>query len=171
MAIIRYEHHSDINEIRLVNERAFKQPDEADLVDELRAAGKIVVSLVAEANRSVVGHILFSRARIEGSSLKVVGLAPMAVLPEHQGRGIGSVLVSEGLNACRSLGYDAVIVLGHPDYYPRFGFLPADRFGLVSQWDAVPGCAFMAIELRADALQGVSGVARYAPEFDRLAPA
>lgn len=126
--LIRAEEPADAAAVRAVNELAFGQPAEADLVDALRAAGKAIVALVAVAGGRVVGHILFSGVRIEpdaGDAAAVAaGLAPMAVLPELQRRGIGSRLVEEGLVRCRAAGYGASIVLGHPEYYPRFGYVP-----------------------------------------------
>ena len=167
MPIIRNEDRADADAIRRVNELAFKQPDEADLVDSLRKAGKAAVSLVAEENRAVVGHILFSPARIDGSDIPVAALAPMAVLPRFQRYGIGSLLVQEGIALCKEKGFHAIIVLGHPAYYPRFGFRPASEFGLTSQWGGIPDNAFMALELEPGALAGIGGVARYAAEFDQ----
>lgn len=167
--LIRAEEPADAAAVRAVNELAFEQPIEADLVDALRAAGKAVVALVAVAGGRVVGHILFSEVRIEpdagGAAAVAAGLAPMAVLPELQRRGIGSRLVEAGLARCREAGYGASIVLGHPDYYPRFGYVPASRFGVRSTYD-VPDEVFMAQELRPGALAAAAGLARYAPEFD-----
>ncbi len=170
MAVIRQEYHDDADQIREVNEEAFNQPDEADLIDELRENGKVIVSLVAEEDRAVVGQILFSEASIDGhSEIKVAGLAPMAVLPEHQSQGIGTLLMREGLDECLSLGYDAVIVLGHTDYYPRFGFKAASEFSIRSEWeDEIQKDAFMVLELHAGALNGIEGIARYADEFSEL---
>ena len=91
----------------------------------------------------------------------------MAVLPELQRQGIGSVLVKAGLEACRKANHKGVVVLGHPDYYPRFGFVPASKYGITSEYDA-PDEAFMAIELCQGALQGQAGIARYQPEFNNL---
>jgi putative acetyltransferase len=168
MISIRHQQQSDIEDIREVNSYAFEQLDEADLIDALRKSGKIVIELVAEEEDGIVGHIVFTPMCIDGSEVKIAGLAPMAVLPEYQSQGIGSLLMTEGLDECRSLGYDAVVVLGHPDYYPRFDFKPASEFGLSAPWDDIPDEAFMAIELHTGALEGVSGIARYAPEFDAL---
>jgi putative acetyltransferase len=116
-----------------------------------------------------VGHILFSPVTLEGpkSTLKGMGLAPMAVLPEYQGRGIGSRLVREGLRRLKRASIPFVIVLGHPGYYPRFGFSPASRYGIHCQWPDVPDPAFMILVFDEPALIGVSGVARYRDEFDR----
>ncbi|HEU4386275.1 MAG TPA: N-acetyltransferase [Blastocatellia bacterium] len=166
--VIRPEEAQDLAAIHSVNERAFGSPAEADLVDMLRRNGKAVLSLVATAEDSVVGHILFSIVTIDPDPegrFRAVGLAPMAVLPERQNRGIGSMLVRDGLSKCRDAGFEAVVVLGHSHYYPRFGFVPASRFGLTSEYD-VPDDVFMALELRPGSLKSVrNGIVRYQPEF------
>jgi len=115
--IIRSEREGDRKRIRQVNEAAFGQPAEADLVDALHSSGAAEISLVAEADGQIVGHILFSPVSIAEAreSLKNAGLAPMAVLPPYQRRGIGSLLVKQGLEDCRKAGIQAVVVLGHPD--------------------------------------------------------
>jgi putative acetyltransferase len=148
--------------------RAFGGETEAELVEALRAAGKITHSLVAKSDGRLVGCIVFSPMTIgdDKESVPAVGLAPVAVLPGFQGLGIGSRLIKEGLDACRSAGHTRVIVLGHPGYYPRFGFVPASTFGISSTYE-VPDDAFMACALEEGAFDGVSGVARYATEFDR----
>jgi putative acetyltransferase len=163
---VRPEEPADLDAIRRVNERAFEGSAEADLVEALRAKGAVTLSLVAVGDGRVVGHILFSPVRIESSSgsAAALGLGPMAVLPELQRQGIGSLLVRSGLDACRDSGHEGVVVLGHPLYYPRFGFVPASRYGITSPWD-VPDPVFMAIELRPGALRNRAGVARYQPEF------
>lgn len=169
MPIIRFEEPRDIAAIRKVVEEAFGQPAEADLVDALRRNGKAALSLVAEVNDRVVGHILFSPVTVEtgDGELVGIGLAPLAVLPEFQNRGVGSALVEHGLERCREAGHRFAIVLGHPDYYPRFGFVPASRFGIKSKYDT-PDEHFMAMELREGALQNQAGMARYQPEFDEF---
>jgi putative acetyltransferase len=166
-AVVRKERYDDAEEIRHVNELAFETPAEATLVDLLRGRGKLLVSLVAERDGRLVGHIAFSSVRIEPEApgLSGAGLGPMAVVPDLQKSGIGSLLVREGLDRCRRLGIDGVVVLGHPRYYPRFGFAPASRFGLRCEW-TVPDEVFMAMELRPGALAGISGLARYEPEFE-----
>jgi putative acetyltransferase len=135
--VVRPESLGDISAIREVDERAFGRPAEANLVDALRARRKVVLSLVAVLDGRVVGHILFSPAAIESGAglFPVVALAPMAVLPEYQRQGVGSLLVSAGLEECRRLGHECVIVLGHAEYYPRFGFVPASRYGIKSEFD------------------------------------
>ncbi len=169
MMIIRPEEPRDRAAIRQVVEAAFGQPQEAHLVDLLRDHGKVTFSLVAEKDERVVGHILFSPVTIESNdeSLMAIGLAPLAVLPELQNEGIGSQLMHAGLEACRAAGHECVVVLGHPRYYPRFGFVPASRYGVRCEYD-VPDEHFMLIELRAGALAGHEGLVKYQPEFNQV---
>jgi len=166
---IRNESPGDADAVRTVNRSAFDTPAEAALVDALRANGNAAIELVAEVNRQVVGHILFSPMSFDGAcdARRPLGLAPMAVIPAYQRMGIGSRLVEAGLEECRRVGCEAVFVLGHPAYYPRFGFVPASRFGVRSTYDA-PDEAFMAIELVEGALNGASGLVRYCREFDGI---
>lgn len=165
MVEIRSERPGDEEAIREVNREAFGGVVEADLTDRLREAGQIVLSLVAVRDHRVIGHILFSPVTMEPeAAASILGLAPMAVLPEMQNRGIGSLLVRAGLEECRRAGHDGVVVLGHPRYYPRFGFTPASRFGLRSEYD-VPDDAFMALELRPGAFRNARGTVKYRPEF------
>jgi putative acetyltransferase len=164
---IRPETADDVARVREINTLAFGQPAEAVLVDELRTNCGEALSLVAEDD-AVVGHILFTPVTIEdaGNPRVGMGLAPMAVHPERQRRGIGSQLVRRGLEILRDRRCPFVVVVGHPEYYPRFGFEPASGRGLVSQWDAIPDEAFMVLVLDEPAMAGVSGVARYRAEFD-----
>jgi len=166
---IRLEKPEDIPAIRIVNERAFGGAAEADLVDALRRNGKATISLVAEDDGRVVGHILFSPVAIETSERELVGvgLAPMSVIPERQNQRIGSLLVEDGLRRCREDGHPFVVVLGHPEYYPRFGFVPASRFGIKSEYD-VADEVFMVMELQEGALSGCAGVVKYQPEFNEV---
>lgn len=168
MIEIRAERPGDEIAIRHVNERAFGALAEARLVDQLRAANNALVSLVAVRGDDIVGHILFSPVAIAGAppSVRAVGLAPMGVLPEYQHQGIGSRLVREGLAACLAAGCDAVVVLGHVGFYPRFGFAKASDAGLENEYGATD--AFMVRELREGALAHVSGLVTYAPEFRAL---
>ena len=131
MLLVRREQPADIAAIRQVHALVFGRSAEANLVDTLRMRGKVVLSLVAAEGDRIVGHILFSPVTIasDDHTFPAVGLAPMAVLPEFQRRGIGSLLVKASLVECQHLGYDGVVVLGHPSYYPRFGFVPASRYG------------------------------------------
>lgn len=162
--IVRSEHPEDRDAIRHVNEEAFGGRDEADLVDALRIEGAALASFVAEIEKRIVGHILFSRMSIEtaGNPLPAVALAPMAVLPEQQGQGIGGMLIRHGMDWLRGEGEQIVIVVGHPKYYPRFGFSTDKTCSLVSPF---PPEAFMALELIPGALNGVQGKVRYHAAF------
>jgi len=165
---VRPESPSDSEPIRRVHEAAFGTKVEADLVDLLRGQAAPIVSLVAEEDGSVVGHILFSPVTLpDHADLTIMGLAPMAVRPDRQRRGVGSTLVTAGLEACRAFDTHAVVVLGHATYYPRFGFVPASRLGIRSEYD-VPDEVFMAMELQPRALAGRSGTVRYHPAFGTL---
>ena len=168
MIMIREERREDEGAIQALNEKAFGQPAEANIVDKLRKGCPGLLSLVALDGDEVVGHILFSPARIEGSTKTIdgMGLAPMAVLPERQRQGIGTLLVNRGIEMLRCRGCTFIIVLGHPEYYPRFGFERASLWGIRSQWDGVPDEAFMILVLQRAAMKGLSGVARYRDEFD-----
>ena len=170
---IREEKPGDENAIRAVVTAAFGQPDEADLVDRLRASGCDQVSLVAtldgEIPEKIIGHILYTPATIEngGQSWPAWGLAPMAVLHGHQRQHVGAAMIDEGRKRCLASGVHRVVVLGHTDYYPRFGFVPASRFGITSEYD-VPDEVFMAMELEPGAFEGVTGLVKYHPEFGGL---
>jgi putative acetyltransferase len=165
--IIRVETTADQAAIRDVNRSAFNEEGEARLVDALRAGGYARVSLVAEEDSRVVGHILFSTLPIvtpEGT-VEAVALAPLAVIPSHQQRGIGSMLVREGLRTCAEAGHRIVVVLGHPEFYSRFGFSAKLAECLKSPYS---GPAFMALELVSGALEGVEGEVQYPPPFDGI---
>jgi putative acetyltransferase len=162
---IRFERPSDAVEVRDVNVAAFGGEAEADLVEALRRAARPLISLVAEEDGAVAGHILFSPVTLSSDpDLRIAGLAPMAVSPKHQRQGIGSALVRAGLDACRSAGFVAVAVLGHSAFYPRFGFVPASRFGIASTY-AVADDVFMALELNTGALRDKPGVIHYHSAF------
>ncbi|QQS44881.1 MAG: N-acetyltransferase [Acidobacteriota bacterium] len=169
MLIIRQERAGDEEAIHRVVEAAFGGSAEAELVDELRKAGLATISLIAEVDREIVGHILFSPVRLEpeAGDLRLLGLAPMAVSPGRQRSGIGSGLIREGLDEAARSGYEGVVVLGHPEYYPKFGFRPANLFGIRSIYN-VRDEAFMALELKPGALEGHSGTIHYADQFDRF---
>ena len=156
----------DHDAIRRINTAAFGQPGEALLVDRLRADGAVGVELVAEAEASIVGHILFSRLPLvgEADTIEAAALAPMAVAPACQHSGIGSQLVDQGLRACAEAGLAAVVVLGHRDYYPRFGFDPQLAIRLAAPYS---GPSFMALELKAGALAQPRH-AQYAAAFQAL---
>ncbi len=166
--LIRSEEEMNWAAVHALNAAAFETPAEANLVDTLRQQARPVVSLVAEDNRVVVGHIMFSPVVLPGHpELMIMGLAPMAVVPEHQRKGIGSALVRAGLERCKQLGCGAVVVLGHPEYYPRFGFSPSARFGIGCEYE-VPEEAFMVIELQPGFLEGVSGKVKYYEAFNNV---
>jgi len=166
LLIIRPETPEDEAAIRHVNEEAFGQKEEGELIEKLRNRGVLALSLVAVEDDKIVGHIAFSPVKVESerSSFEAIALAPMAVLPAYQRKGIGSQLVLAGLKECQLLGYEVVVVLGHPDYYPRFGFAPAKPKGIDCEFK-VPDEACMVLELREGALAGRSGVVKYQPEF------
>jgi putative acetyltransferase len=165
--IIRREEPQDITAIRQVNEQAFGGSGEANAIEILRDRGAATLSLVAVIDDRVIGHLFFTPAAIETAdhTWPALGLAPLSVLPEYQRQGIGSALMKAGLAECARLGYERVIVLGHPNYYPRFGFMRASLYGIRSEWEA-PDEAFMVLELQHGALDGVSGIAKYQPEWN-----
>ena len=166
--IVRQETASDAEAVFRVERAAFGEEDEARLVEALRAGGHVLLSLVADVDGEIVGHIVFSPMMIEaeaGSRYEAVCLGPLAVAPSRQRQGIGGALVKAGLAELRLGGHGAVFLLGHPSYYPRFGFRPAREFDVHYQDDRD---AFMAVELYPGALEGVSGRVRFAPEFDAI---
>ena len=157
---IRPEAPADRAAIHAVVEAAFEQPAEADLVDRLREDGATLLSLVAESDSEILGHILFSRMHV--AETPAVALAPVAVSPAHQGQGIGTALIRHGLELLRDAGERIVIVVGHAGYYPRFGFSTASAAAIESPF---PRDVFMAMELTPGALDGVRGAVRYAEAF------
>ncbi len=174
----RAEQPSDEAAIANVLTRAFGQPAEAELVAKIRAGDGFdnALSLVAVTigndhhPESIVGYILHSPIHIErddGGRVAALSLAPMAVLPEYQNQGIGSQLVRAGLDAARTAGHRIVIVLGHENYYPRFGFERASACSVRCEWD-VPDEVFMLLVLDKTAMSGVSGLARYRPELAQV---
>ena len=168
MPIIRAETAKDFDAVRKLNKKAFKGNSESKLVDALRESDGFIpgLSLVAEKGGKVVGHILFSPVRIKdlSSAVPALALAPMAVLPDCQNQGIGSELVKYGLNECKRSGHKIIVVVGHPEYYPRFGFVKAGEKGLKLPFEA-PDEVFMALELVPGALNGVKGTIEYPKEF------
>lgn len=163
MPLIREEMPPDAEAIREVNRLAFGGGEEAVLVDRLRDEQLVVVSLVAIEQDQIAGHILFSKLPIEGTRpLAAVSLAPMAVKPAWQNRGIGSALVRSGLDACRQRGVQAVVVVGHPTYYPRFGFSAELAQNLRGPFS---GDVWMALDLVAGALTGFTGTVKYPAAF------
>jgi len=169
MITIRPETADDYAAIAEVNALAFGREVEPRLVEALRRSPEFIpeLSLVAIEAARVAGHILFSPMAIEtkDGAVPALGLAPLAVRPELQNQGIGSALVRDGLDRCRSLGHRIVVVIGHPAYYPRFGFSPARPRGLEAPFP-VPDEAFLALELVPGALGGIAGVVKYPPAFD-----
>jgi putative acetyltransferase len=173
MPLINPERPDDQAGIRAVHLAAFPTPIEADLVDRLRSNGRAVVSLVAREGGTVVGHVLFSPVTIhavdspQGDMLAHgLGLAPVGVLPAFQRQGIGAELIRTGLQRCREMGAPFVVVLGEPTYYGRFGFEPAGRYRLTSEYNA--GDAFQVLLLAPDSLPAHGGLVRYGDEFAGL---
>jgi putative acetyltransferase len=165
---IRPEQPIDSSRIRAVNLAAFETSTEADLVDALRKQAAPIISLVAEDGGAIVGHILFSPVTLDGNpEIRMMGLAPMAVIPARQRQGIGSALIRDGLEACKRIGASAVVVVGHATYYPRFGFTPASRVGLRCQYE-VPDEVFMAVELDPGTLRSMGGTVEYHPAFESV---
>ncbi len=159
---IREERLEDIAAIREVNRRAFGSDLEARIIDALRSKGGLSLSLVALLDGRFVGHIAYSPASIGGVTGAALG--PMAVLPEDQRRGIGTRLVEAGNRQLEQRGCPFIAVVGHASFYPRFGFAPAGGRGIRSEWD-VPDESFMLLVLDEGKMRGVSGTARYRPEF------
>lgn len=166
---IRPETSADYAQVHDVNVQAFETDAEAKLIEALRSVAKPIVSLVACMETKIVGHILFTPVTLETNpkSLVTMGLGPMAVTPGHQGNCAGSQLVRQGLEECRTIGTDAVVVLGHKEFYPRLGFVPARPFGIYYKGEEFDP-HFMALELRANALTSLSGEVHYHREFDAV---
>ncbi|HEY1172046.1 MAG TPA: N-acetyltransferase [Verrucomicrobiae bacterium] len=166
---IRPEKPQDIPEIHRLHVAAFGGPGEARLVDALRAADALTVSLVAEEGGAVIGHIAFSPLEIivEDGTTRGLALAPVGILPAHQRRGIGSRLIKAGLDEARRLGWEIVIVLGHHDYYPRFGFVTAKPHGILCPFE-VPDEAFMVLELQSGSMARHHGMVKYHAAFSAL---
>ena len=161
--MIRTEQRSEFESVRAIHNAAFPTTAEADLVDTLRTNDNLLVSLVVSEDSQLVGHVAFSPVSIADSTLVGAGLAPVAVLPSHQGRGYGGRLIQAGLDTCRNAGIDYVVVLGDPDYYKRFGFATATASGLENEYGA--GGEFMVVELTEQCLSNTSGLVRYGEEF------
>lgn len=169
MSRVRPEQVGDQAAIDSVVEAAFDGRGEADLVAALRRNGRLTYSMVAELEDRLTGHaalspVVVQHCRIIGNGL---GLAPVSVHPDYQGQGIGSSLVRALISRAQNGGYGYIVVLGASEYYRRFGFVGASRYGLRCPYDA-PEPAFQVIELKPDALKGVEGLVRYAPEFGAL---
>jgi putative acetyltransferase len=164
---IRDERPGDIAEIHALNNLAFQQEQEANIVDALRQNRAARLSLVAVADGQIVGHIMYSPITIAGK-YEGAALGPMAVLPEYQRKGVGSKLVAAGNERLLKEGCAYIIVLGHAEYYPRFGFKPASMFGVTCEWE-VPDNVFMLLVLDHAKMHGVSGKAQYRSEFSSVA--
>ena len=170
---IREELEKDYEVVERLTEEAFKNAVHSDgtehlLVNRLRKSDDFIkeLSLVAEDNGKVIAHLMLTKAKINNGDMSVetLALAPVSVIPEYQGKGIGSKLINVALESSRRLGYKSVIVLGHDKYYPKFGFIPASKYGIKAPFD-VPDESFMAKELSDGNLIGVSGIVEYAKEF------
>lgn len=168
MVIIRPEKKEDYAAVYEVNQLAFEQEDEAVLVQKIRNSENFFpeLSLVAVKDGRIVGHILFSPVLIKSQkeAVQAIALAPMAVHPEFQNQGIGAALVRQGLEECKRLGHKIVIVVGHPTYYPRFGFSSAKAKGLEAPF-SIPDEAFLVLELIPGVLKGIKGRVEYPPAF------
>lgn len=165
---IRSEEPGDEAAVHSVNVAAFGRSAEADLVDTLRQTAQPLISLVAEIDGALVGHILFSPVSLAGhDARRIMGLGPLAVMPEHQRQGIGTALVRAGLRRWAALGGEAVVVVGDAEYYERFGFVPALRYALTCEYD-VPEEAFMIVELQHGCLRDASGMIRYDEAFNSV---
>jgi putative acetyltransferase len=162
MIDIRDERPGDVAAIREVNRRAFAQDEEGRIVDALRANGAATLSLVAIDDDVVVGHIMFSPLFV--GAVQGAALGPMAVAPSQQRQGIGSRLVEIGIELLRSMGCPFTVVIGHPEFYPRFGFQPAASYGLTCEWE-VPAEAFLVKVLNSEVAEHLHGMAQYRGEF------
>lgn len=171
--ILRQETTDDYSEVFELNHIAFGQDNEAKLVDALRNNPTVFIpelSIVAIENSKIIGHILFTKINIKddkGNINESLGLAPMAVRPEHQKSGIGGQLIRKGFEVAKDLGFKSVIVLGHEHYYPKFGFESADKWNIKAPFD-VPSSVFMAIELEKDGLKNIKGTVTYPKEFETV---
>jgi putative acetyltransferase len=169
---VRLERPTDVDSIRTVLTAAFGRTNESNLVDQLRSIAHTVSLVAVTAEQRMVGHIFFSPVSVEGTcpqTIQMLGVGPLAVHPDYQRQGVGTLLLGHGLETCRERGYSAVVVLGDPAYYSRVQFTPAKRKGLRCEY-LVPDEAFMALELKEGALKGCCGLVKYQPEFSQCEP-
>lgn len=167
--LIRKEQERDFDEIYRLNYESFDQKDEAELIDELRENNGVIISLVALLSNLLAGHILYAPCQITSHNTTLTGaaLGSMAVLPEYQNKGIGKELVKESIEIISEAGYPFITVLGHPEYFPKFGFEPAKKHGLQFQWN-VPDNVFMGLILDKERMSNIRGTVYYRPEFSKL---
>ena len=169
---IRKENRNDYTDVFNLNKVAFEEDEEARLVDLLRKSSAFIpeLSIVAIIENSIVGHILFTKIKIiddKGNENESLALAPMAVSPKYQKSGIGGQLIKNGLDKARELNFKSVIVLGHENYYPKFGFEPTTKWEITSRYD-VPTNVFMGLELVDDGLENINGIVQYSKEFGEV---
>ena len=165
---IRVEQEEDYKDIKALNDLAFQGVVEGNIVDNIRSSGAEIISMVAVDGDKIIGHIFFSPVTVVSGDAQIKGMAlgPMAVLPGFQRQGVGSALIKEGIEILKKQGCPFVIVLGHKDYYPRFGFEVASNYGLYPEWEGVPEEAFMVLFLDKNRADKVSGQVRYRHEFN-----
>lgn len=164
---IRPEEHSDFEQIRALNILAFNRVDEADIIDRIRDEKEYLpaLSFVVVNDTKIIGHIMLSKITIGKHSEGLVALAPMAVLPDFQNQSIGSQLVVHAIAEAKKIGLSAIVVLGHPNYYPRFGFVRASLKDITCPFEGVPDEVFLVYELYENSLKGISGMVTYSPAF------
>lgn len=165
MVEIREEHPGDVTTVRDLNSRAFGQDQEGNIVDALRSNGAALLSLVATLDGQVVGHIMYSPLSVDDHEGAALG--PTAVLPEYQRQGIGSQLIEVGNRKLKEAGCPFIVVVGHAEYYPRFGFRPASAYGITCEWE-LPDDVFMVLALDPGRMEGVAGLAKYRHEFSTV---
>ena len=167
--IIEAETETDYDQIRKVHIQAFNGEAEATLVEKLRTTPKYIreLSLVARHRNQVIGHVLFYPIKIKTNKKKCdsLALAPVSVIPKFQNRKIGTTLIQKGLEKAKKLGFKSVIVIGHPEYYPRFGFQTASKYGITAPFK-VPDNALLALELQKNALKNCNGTIRYPTQYN-----
>lgn len=161
------EKEEDFDAIRTLNDQAFQSPMEGKLIEQLRNSNAEIISLVAVDKSKIIGHILFSPVLIKSGQNQIagMGLGPMSVLPKYQNQGIGSGLIKKGLKILRKKKCPFIIVLGHKEYYPKFGFQMASKFGIKCQWSGIPDEAFMALILDKSLRNAITGTAYYMDAF------